>query len=211
MPARPPVADVIKFEFIQTLASTRNVVNITYAAFSGGGGVDSDLLNVATAVHGHFGTRFLGHLNSDLVLVETIATDLTTDISPRVTYTSTVAGAGGGTALTANTALAISWGISRRYRGGHPRMYLCGLETDMLADPSHWASGTLTTFDTAANDFLSDVGSSGHGTYTSLTPVNVSYFTGGALRVTPVIDGITGASVHSRVDSQRRRSGKETT
>lgn len=113
--------------------------------------------------------------------------------------------------MPANIALCISWRIASHYRGGHPRTYLCGLTTNRIT--------TSTTFDTAftalvaasANTFRDQVNALTYGDLSSLELGTVSFQNDNQWRDNPVFRAYmaAGASIDSRVDSQRRRLGPD--
>jgi hypothetical protein len=100
--------------------------------------------------------------------------------------------------------------INRRYRGGHPRKYLPfgTAGTYASASSKFWDSGFIDDVQTKMAAFLSAVGGRTEGSTNFNDVVNVSYYTGGALRVTPVVDAVTSLAVRTRICSQRRRLGK---
>jgi hypothetical protein len=127
--------------------------------------------------------------------------------------TSTHAAVTGGAAAPAvppQSAVVISWGINASYRGGKPRTYLPGLASSYTT-PSGGAGittaaasaieGYATAFMNAFNESLISSTNPALGT--------ISYQTGHVPRPTPIFREFFSATVHERLDSQRRRSGKE--
>lgn len=210
MPALPNAPGVVKYEFLQTFAG-RQVVNIMHTLYGGSPGSVAEITSVAADAWTAWTTNISPQVNSGVVLTEVRATDLTSNTAPRGVHVANHAGGGGGTALTANAALVGSWQIARRYRGGHPRIYIAGCQTDWLTDVAHWTNTVIANMQTALTGLMNDLAAISHAPYTGMSVVSVSYFSGHALRVTPENDLITGVVVHPRVDSQRRRLGKETT
>jgi len=123
-------------------------------------------------------------------------------------------GANGATTgpLPPNCALTASWSIASRYRGGHPRSYFPGPPASALDNPGGrvWSSTFISTAHSAFSAFLNSVNTatiSGHANGIQLGTIR-SKSKGQVIPATfyPYLS----VSVHSRVDSQRRRLGKET-
>lgn len=210
MPALPDASHVLKVEFIGTY-STAGWANIIHVSFSTGTPTVADLNTYASAMATLYHDSFLTSLHTNCVLKEVVVTDLTTHSSAVGRWDGTLAGTGTGTAMSAATALVLSWKISRRYRGGHPRTYLIGLETANQADTKSWSGATVTEFQEDGQDFLDGVALIAVTGSVFGELVSLSYFSAHAVRVTPVVDVIQAVAVHSRIDTQRRRLGKETT
>lgn len=110
-------------------------------------------------------------------------------------------------------AVAVSWQIAPAYRGGKPRTYLPGIPVNaVLTTASSQLSTTyangLASF---AHNFLTTMNSTtvpGSGS-SHITMGAVSYYHGHAVRPTPIFNPFIGTHVHERIDSQRRRNGKE--
>lgn len=113
----------------------------------------------------------------------------------------------GGT--VASAASVISWLISSYYRGGHPRTYLCALPQDAQNDVKSLKETYITALSSAAGTFLTGVNALVTAPFETVALGTVSFATGGAWRAPPVFRPYEGAVVHSRIDTQRRRLGKE--
>lgn len=125
-----------------------------------------------------------------------------------------------GTPLPTSLAVCISWGINRRYRGGHGRIYVpAGNVADMvngrtLADPFLIAANSAAGAFRTALEGLSLGG-------TAMNLVVLSYYESvpdpanpghnmTVLRSQGQPFPVVSARVRTRFDSQRRRLGKET-
>jgi len=116
-----------------------------------------------------------------------------------------------GTALPANCACCLSWQIAPHYRGGHPRTYLCGFNVEDTSTTTSWSGSFITNAESAAQSYhedLESIGPIGDG-ITTIEHGVVSFAAGGDWRDPPVFRRITGASVDSRIDTQRRRLGSD--
>ncbi len=209
MPALPNVANVIKTIFKHGFSTGEDVFNILYFAYTGTN-TDALMNGFATYAGNQWSSRILTQgINQDLILNEVTAEDLTSNTAPVGAAPFTQAGSGTGTYLPTSSAICISKEIARRYRGGHPRLYLAGMEQDFLASPTTWHTTPVNTFVTGMADFIGDVTGHVYGGGFAITDlVNVSYQNNHAQRVTPVVDTVLSVVGHPRVCSQRRRLGK---
>lgn len=117
-----------------------------------------------------------------------------------------------------NVAAVVSWDIDQKYKGGHPRTYLPGIDSTAYAEggSNQWASAFVSALKAAALAFLTQlVANLLAAGFASAEPVIISRFRNGP-RPSAVAFPITNSSanppvVNSRIDSQRRRLGKEIT
>jgi hypothetical protein len=210
MPPRPAVDKVLKIEFTGIYASSR-WANIMHAAYAGSAPSVADLNGMASDLADLYELQFLSLVSETVDLTEIKVTDLTSDTAAVGLWTGSKLGTGTGTPLPANVALVVSWAIARRYRGGHPRTYFIGQETADQADVNTWKDAHAADYNTSAGTFLDGVNGMAVGATSPLVLGSVSYVTGGDPRVTPIFDPFIGHFVHPRIDSQRRRLGKERT
>lgn len=109
--------------------------------------------------------------------------------------------------LPANVAMCISWRVAMHYRGGHGRTYLAGKTTADVTGATSWATAELTACTTAATNFISAVNVS-FGTRPSQFVILRRKNAGVNLTPpTPLL--VTGAVIDTRIDSMRRRLGKD--
>lgn len=123
---------------------------------------------------------------------------------------TTIAGGGTSAPLPPQCAVCITWKASFSWRGGRPRTYLGGITGDFqnsVAD-SKLAPAKVATLETAVSAFLTAVNAITVGGATVALGFP-SYYSKGAFRTPPLFFPFTGHVVHERLDSQRRRSGKE--
>lgn len=121
----------------------------------------------------------------------------------------TWAGTGGATSLMGSVSSVLSWLSGVYWRGGKPRTYLPGTPGGFIsAGTDNLTGAAKTSLSAAAVAFRTAVNALTSGTITGTTFGFVSFFSGNALRGTPLFYAITGATVHTRVGSQRRRDGK---
>jgi len=121
-----------------------------------------------------------------------------------------LAGTNGTDGEPAQVSAALSWQIAAYYRGGHPKTYMAGMASGHLAnvrdlDPTYQAA--LVSGGAA---FIAAVNALTTATITAVTLGTVSFASGNAWRGTPVFRAYGSTpQVHPRIDTQRRRLGKE--
>jgi hypothetical protein len=175
--------------------------------FAGGSGSPSipDLLAFTTLCRNAWVTNMLGTHTPGVSLRAVTGTYLgDVGVQKQIVNGSNNGTRGGGN-LYASTALIVNLSVPRRYRGGHPRLYLpLGSQTDML-DPQHWTPSFLTTVSTSWNAWLAAVVGFTGVTFQPVVFSNVSYFHNNALRPVPVVDPVTASSMNPIPGTQRRR------
>jgi hypothetical protein len=208
MPALPSASACLKVRFggIYGTAKWNCIIHTQYVGVVP---TAADLATYAQAVGTLWSTQ-LSALHSNAVTLSTVdVIDLSSPTSAETTQSMVHPGTRGVADLPASLSLVSSWHANIRYRGGHPRNYWpAGISTDM-ANTINWTSTAITEFQAAFQAFLNGLnaiavaGGSSH-------MILLSYFSNHALRPTPLPIPITAGVVHSRVDTQRRRLGKET-
>jgi len=220
MPALPNVSKVVRVDWFLTLSNNVSAQWRKYFQYSG-------TLSAADAQT--WANSFVTQLTTtafkaDLVNTVTIntiqLTDLTSSSSPQVQGVGSVAGTSGGTQVNNGAAFVVRDKIARRYRGGHPRTYLCGMATTRQSGPDTWDATNGTNF---LNDWVTYIDAcmaAAPAAVGSINEVSISYFAGftnkpypsGRIhpaptpRLTPLIDVITGHTFNPRIASQRRRN-----
>jgi hypothetical protein len=200
---------VIKIQFAGTYGATK-WVNVMHVKYTPGPPVQADMNSLANSLR----TAWVTNLAPIMVSTVALSTVTLTDLSSLSGLVAANSAGGNGsvsptTQLPANVAMVLSLKIARRYRGGHPRAYLPGMSQANTSNANQFGAGFVTSSTTSANAFLTAVNAL---TFTSMTTIAlcaVSYFSGHVLRPIPQVDLISSVLVHNRVDSQRRRLGKE--
>lgn len=210
MPVLPPVNQVMKFR-ISGHDGGALFNNLFYFSYAGGTtptNTQMDILcgNLLSGYAAMIGTsRYATTTQSEACEGE----DLTTTSSAVGSNANVTPGTNPSEPTPAQTCLLVSHTIARRYRGGHPRTYLPGMCTATIQDSQHWTSSTIasqqTLYNSMISNFLTDISTALGGTPAY---VNVSYFSGHALRVTPVVDTISGSTLQGELATQRRRVGR---
>lgn len=190
-----------------------------YLKYSGSAPSGANCVSIATAVRLNWYNDMRGLLNADWTLTETDVLDIATHSGFSGTYASSDAGDASGTACAAQIAQNVEFGISRRYRGGKPRMYLPPSVTSNQLNDVQWTSTWTSTLGATVAAFMSDNEAISVGSVGTLTHVNVSYYQGfqnientsGRMRAAPtyrttaVVDTVTGYFGKQELSSQRRR------
>jgi hypothetical protein len=219
MPPLPPVAKVIRFQFISQQGPNSRIFNHLFYQYSGALSA-ADLATLTTTARTAWQTNITTIQITSVALLQVVATDLSSSSAPQVTQTSTTVGTNAGAHLPDGTAMALQLKIARRYRGGHPRIYMFGLSQAGLAQDNSWTTTYLNSFVTALQAVNTAIITAPPAAVGTVQPVNVSYFLGftnvtspsgrsrpkPTLRGTPLIDIITGFAGNAKVASQRRRN-----
>lgn len=222
MPARQPVPNVNQITLVFDIGSDSDVINRFFQKYSGAAGSLSDTsqLAIATATGGAWASHMASFINSNVALKEIVATDLSSPIGSEQTFTSSAVGTDSGNQLPAGTAIVLRSHIERRYRGGHPRMYIGGISESHLTAPQTWDPTYLQNLLAGYVAFRAAVAAAYPSGNQPVTDVNVSYFQGftnhtfpsGRVRpipnprATPLVDQIATFSANPKVASQRRRN-----
>jgi hypothetical protein len=180
--------------------------------------IDTFLTGIATA----WGAQIAPLCQNLAILQALVYTDLssTTGVQYTATLPTPIAGTRAGTVLPVSVAMCLSWRVANRYRGGHGRIYVpAGVAGDVVNGRT-WTG----TFNTLASNNAATFRTTLEGMSVGTVQVNLivlSYWSGShktpenphpdpVPRATPLAMRVTGARVRTRVDTQRRRLGKET-
>jgi hypothetical protein len=213
MPALPVVPNVLKLT-IEGNQGAFTWANAFHWSYTGGapsagnaGDVASDLL--ADWI-GNFGPLASGGVE----FTRATCVDLSSDLGATGEASGATAGGRAGTAVAPALAVLISKTIGRRYRGGHPRMYVVGgVEAD-FATASTWSGGLVGDVQAAWAAVSAALNALVVGTTTLSGEVTVSY-TSKALnpvapyrRAVPLVFPVTGHTTQAQIAIQRRRLGR---
>lgn len=159
-----------------------------------------------------FAAQWTAHIaalcSTNVLLTQIVVQDLTSQTAAGTEQTVAGQGTRAGGQFPLQVALVSSWNANIRYRGGHPRTYWpAGVPTD-TSDARTWNTAAITAFQAAFEAFRVGVNGIPAGT-AAAQMILLSYFTAHALRPVPLPVTIGGVTVHPRIDTQRRRLGKE--
>jgi hypothetical protein len=211
---RPPLLNTVKAVLNWAGPASTFAKNIFYHLFPTG--VDTTVPSFLTDVANNIMTQwaasaFMTNLSNGWTLTSCTVTDNGSGSGARGTSThAVIPGGSASTALSPQVAIVISWPIASSYRGGKPRWYLPGATVTTPATPGSPAIlvSVANAIQTAATAFRSNINASVVDTFTPVLGT-ISYQTGHAARPTPVFRPFLPPRIHERLDSQRRRNGKE--
>jgi hypothetical protein len=172
----------------------------------------NDFANAVADFHLKWRDAFLEHIGTECQVVgcnglyygETGA-DLGFD------YAHGDTGSQAGPGLPASAATGISWAVLAHYKGGHPRTYLPSPSQSSLNDGRTFHSTHTDDVRQAANAFLTNVNATVHGDFNNVHLGTVSFILRKQWRTPPIFRDFVpgGASVDARIDTQRRRLGRD--
>jgi hypothetical protein len=210
MPAQEYVTGVARV-VVSAQASGVNVVNVLHVAnniSSRRSYTPAGIVSLTSALAGLWSTHLQPHISAGWGNATITCTDLTDALGPAATQAIAGSGGSAGTAAPNSVAACITWRIARHYRGGHPRTYIGPINNTAINNPTTLQGTYVTALQNAANAFRAAVAGVSVETYPQ-TLVCVHRVRNGANIVPPDVDEITSGSVDTRIDSMRRRLGKD--
>lgn len=136
------------------------------------------------------------------------ALDLSSDVGVSATAPMPGGGTGTGTQMANSIATCLSWRTPRHYRGGHPRTYMGPPASVTVTNGTSFTTAHVNASTAAGTAFLNGVnGLSLAGQPARL--VAVHRIRNGIQLPDPLVDAITGVTVDTRIDTQRRRLGRD--
>ena len=184
------------------------------------GGASGGVLNaIAADIAGAWTTHLAPEVTTNIALTEVDILDITTDMGNSGLWTGSAAGSRSGTEPNLQCPVNVQYTISRRYRGGKPRMYIPAFSTSDQLDASHWGSSALSGLQTAFGGFFTEVKAISESGTTVSNHISLSYYEGfhnianssgreyaaPTYRTTPVQDIVLGYNPKAEMGSQRRR------
>jgi hypothetical protein len=208
MPPLPNASSILKVRLVgfRDVSRWNNIFHVRYA---GTAPTTADLEAYAATISGIWGTNLASLMSLNCSLTEVHMVDLTSPTAASAELAVTIPGTRAGSDFTGQVAAVSSWLANLRFRGGHFRTYWPMGMTNDTTNSTTWAS----SFRIAAQDGLTAFRTAINGASAGTAPttlIGLSYFTQHALRPVPLAVDITGVAVHGRIDTQRRRLGKET-
>jgi hypothetical protein len=213
----PPLAQTVKVVLNFASAAARKAVNVFYALTpTGTDTTNAPLLQtIANGIMSAWSSANVQGLQTNNWTLGSCRVSDNSGLSQNYGTSTHAAIPGlGSTAsgLPPQVAIVFSWRINASYRGGRPRTYLVGPISTLLNSPgdSQLSTSGANQCLTAAQTFLSGLSAITVGSGL-LVPGTVSHYSGHSVRPTPIFRPWIGVQVHERLDSQRRRNGKEST
>jgi len=219
MPPLPAANKVVRFDFHQSLGEDTRVLNHIFVQYAGLNSL-VDLEAWIAVITGHWSADWGTHLSSDLSLVGLTGTDLSSATSPVAHQDVAIAGGEANAALPANVASVLKFIVSRRYRGGHPKIYQAGRVDEQQHDEQTWDGANIAQWTADWTTFIGHILGGAPVGLGVVEHVNVSYFSGFHLvtppsgrtravptvRAVPVVDPVIGYVGNPHIASQRRRT-----
>lgn len=218
MPPLPAVPNVLR---IVTEGNTSEEgaypwANVYHFTYSGTAPTGTTCTTIATDVASAWNTDMAPECPSTTILNQVNVTDLTSATAGEGTWLGTHAGTRGDDEIPANAAMLVSYPITTRYRGGHPRTYLLvGGNADFL-DAAHWSTAFTAEALTHFQAFITACLAIAVSGTTITEQVAVSYIskevnpTPPYRRSIPLVYGLNAgvAVTQQQMASQRRRIGR---
>lgn len=208
--ALQPVAGVARCVFAG-ISGGQPIINVMHVQNGGPGGpayTQSAIDQLATSLASLYTGNLMPLVNNNYAAVGVTCTDLSSDLGVVGVAPMTGTGTNSGSGTTNGTAVVISWKIARHYRGGHPRTYLPAPASANITNPTSFLGTYVTTVNNAATAFRTAVNALIIASNTQRL-CTVHRISGGAELPVPTVDVIIGNSVDTRIDTQRRRLGRD--
>lgn len=208
MPPLPVVDNVIKTDFAFTYGSDSNVHSHLFWMTDGTAFTPSELHTFTNAIVTAYNASLSGHMNAAVTLKTVTSLDLSSELTAPIIVTANTVGLVVSPPPTAQTCVLFNLHISRRYKGGHPRLYWPAGAGSDIQNPQSWTAAFTTSFGTAFSAFINSLLNVSGAPPVATSLANVSYHSGHELRPVPVVDVVTSWSMNPVPASQRRRMGR---
>lgn len=208
MPALPAAAATLQVRLRGTIGASAVYNNVFHVKYNGAAPTNAQLATFASAVGNTWNTQLAPLVPTTSALTGVDVTDLTSPQAGQASVTLSHPGTRVGTSPSAQVTMVGSWQAQLRFRGGHFRQYWpFGVITDENTSTT-WTTAFTTAAQAALENFRTGINALSVGTATCQMG-GLSYFTAHALRPTPLFVAFDSVAVHNRIDTQRRRLGKE--
>lgn len=191
-----------------------------YLSYAGSAPTAANCVTIATDIATAWNTDLASVVYELITLSEVDVLDIATNSGAFGTAAVSHAGTMAGSTLVSNAATNVEFDLSRRYRGGKPRMFLPPPDATSLASTDKYTTTFVSSVNAAIGAFFTAVEAISVGAVGALQHVNVSYYSGftnvtnssGRTRAAPKyrsptakVDTISGYACKAVVGSQRRR------
>jgi len=201
MPPLPPAPGVTRavFNYLSNGVATANVIHFTAPP-----GPDApDPANLASDLASWWKLNIAPLSSVNHILQSVVCTDLSASGPPAVEHTTGLPAAGtqAGESLPNNAALVMSLRTALRGRSFRGRLYMGG-----IAESQASGNNVIASFrDNAVIEWSEIILFVTAPLSPDLQLVVLSYFSGGAVRGTPVATPVTSITADTRIDTMRRR------
>lgn len=216
----PPAQPCMRVRLDFQTASGTDMGSRFFLQYAGGAPSAANCASIATSIAAFWATR-LSQLCYQLTsLVEVDVEDIATNLGAFGSVAVSHPGQMSAGSLVNQAAVNVEFDITRRYRGGKPRMFLPAPDGTALASQDKWSQAFIGTVNAEVAGFFSDIEALNVGSVGALEHVNLSYYQGftnvtnssGRTRAAPkyrspvaLVDKVTGYACKAVVGSQRRR------
>jgi hypothetical protein len=217
----PNVPNVLKIQLQHEVSADADVLDRIYAQYTGSAPTVTNLNTYAATIAASWATHLAPLMSTAGHLLGVTVTDLSSSSAAQGATAVTTAGSRAGSFMTAQVAALVNFHISRRYRGGKPRVYMpMGVAGDLVSAQA-WNTAFVTAMTTGWSTFIGAIIPATVGGATVNQQVNVSYFNGFTVvtspttgrsknvptpRVSPLVDQVNSFTVSTIPASQRRRN-----
>lgn len=215
-----PESPVVRVRLDFQTTSTLKAGSRFFLGYSGSAPTGANCTTLATDIVTAWDTNLQDLHSSNVELLEVDVLDLASYSGLSGQSTTTAVGSRSGTPPPIQVAAGVEFGLSRRYRGGKPRMYLpAGVDADMQ-NAAQWTDSFVSALQTGFAAFIAEIEALDIGSMGTLNHVNLSYYSGYRTRVTgggqttfapkyrtptALVDNVTGYFAKKELSSQRRR------
>jgi hypothetical protein len=203
-----------------TEAEDINTLNRWFIAYGGAAPTAAQLVAFATNVSVVWLADLAARTNINTSLTSVTCTDLSSPTGAVGAWSGSIAGLNNTAALSAGAAAVVSQEILRRYRGGHPRVYLPGRTQTELQDSQRLSAAFIAAMLTSWTNFVAGIVTDPWAGGAPLRQVSVSRYFGftnyttpsgreksrPTPRPVPLVDTVVAYRVNPKVGSQRRRN-----
>lgn len=220
MPPLPPIPDTFRVTLKYSYGGDSNILNRFFMKYAGSISA-GDATTMVGTVASSWATRMAPNTSPQCSLIQVSLNDMGSNTGVDVGPPVAEVGTGPDTGTVAGAAFIMSAHVALKYRGGHSRVYLPGMNHAGLADANTWTAAFSAAVSTAWTGILHDLAASPPPAVGALTQVAVHQYSsnlkdfGGTAPSTkpppwPLTDPativITGWSANPQVGSQRRRN-----
>jgi hypothetical protein len=213
MPPLLPAAQVVHIRLVGTYGTTQ-WTNGYHLKYSGPAPSEVVLNGLCQQIGTHWSTTLASVASTNTLLQDVFASDLTSDTSAQGTDPTDHPGTHVGTQpLPANIACCVTMKTNARWRGGHPRMYLTGMDGAECVDRKSWTASFIQLVETQFEAFrtLNNGMTNGGASWQFICLRRHKTLPDGShvLMDPPLPLPIIGIAVDGRIDTQRRRLGPD--
>jgi hypothetical protein len=209
---KPSLPGLVKLQIIYTGPGTPTPIaaNVMHGRWADNTNHSlTDLNTVLTALAGALGNNILPLLTTTWRRTSVVVQSLGGD-GLEVFDSTAQSGTNATASFPPSVAITASWSSGATWRGGKPRTYLPGVPESAVVSPgaAQLTTNAITSYENAWSAFMNTMnGVLGGGIAFQLG--FPSYYHNFQFRTPPLFFPFFGVKVHGRLDSQRRRTGKE--